>query len=497
MSSEVLQVIQDLERYKRENRLKFYLPYGHPDTLCPSGERWIWGNKYEGWESWSNKPWQLDFHAAGKIYQQRMSICANRVGKTQSASMEVAYHMTGLYPDWWEGKRFDEPVLVWTGSPTNETSRDIVQKALLGGTDRENLGTGSIPKSLLVDKPKSRQAGVSDVVDVFKCRHVSGGVSICTLKTFEQGWRKWQGTAPHIVWLDEEPEDNEVQGRIYSEALTRLLTSKGIMMVTFTPLLGQTQLVRHFQEGGPGIYTVTATWDDAPHLGKKDREELGQSYPDHELQARTRGVPMIGEGAVFTTPEEDIKIEPFEIPWYFARIKGIDFGIDHPWALSDCAWDRDKDIFYVIRVAKKKGSDTAEHSQEINRVDPWVPVSWPHDGVNKERSSGKQLKDFYRDNGVRILSMSARYDNKVGGAQAVEPIVEEVNQRAKSGRFFVFNTCIPFFDEYRNYHRKNGELIKINDDVLKSVFYALMMRRFAKTHHVKPETHSIPQLIRM
>ena len=180
---------------------------------------------------------------------------------SDSGGYEAAIHMTGDYPDWWEGKRFDKPVLLWTGSPTNETSRDIVQKALLGGTSSEELGTGFIPREKIVGKPKMRQAGVSDVVDTFKVRHKSGGVSTCVLKTYEQGWRKWQGTEPDVVWLDEEPEDF----KIYTEALTRLLTSHGIMMVTFTPLLGQTDLVIHFQTSeSEQVWLGTATWEDAP-----------------------------------------------------------------------------------------------------------------------------------------------------------------------------------------------------------------------------------------
>lgn len=474
---EVETLAESLEYARTYNKLSLYLPYGHEKTLDIPG--------------WSKKPWQLNFHNAGFDHQERMNMCANRVGKTHSAGKEVAYHMTGLYPDWWKGKRFNSPVLVWTGSPTNETSRDIVQKELLGGTTTQDLGTGSIPKKYIVGKPKFKQAGISDVIDMFKVRHVSGGISTCVLKTYEQGWRKWQGTAPHVILLDEEPEDNEQQGRIYTEAMTRLLTSHGIMMVTFTPLLGTTNLVEHFQEGGDGIYMDTATWEDAPHLDKTERTRLADSFPEHEREARMRGVPMMGEGRVFTTNEDDIKIDPFEIPSYFARIKGIDFGIDHPCAVSEIAWDRDKDIIYVIRTWKKKGADAAEHADQIRSPNPWVPVSWPHDGTNREKSSGKQLKDIYRDKyGVKLLALSSRYNNDKGGAQPAEPIIMEINERCRTGGFRVFSTCTGFFDEYRNYHRKEGKLTKVRDDILKSVFYAVMMRRFSTTqkitHEIKP-----------
>ena len=473
-------IVSELEYRQKYDKLSLFFPYGNPETLMIEG--------------WSKKPWQFDYHNAGD-HKQRMLCCANRVGKTECASPETAMHMTGIYPDWWEGKRFTKPVLVWTGSPTNETSRDIVQKALLGGVTKEDLGSGWIPKECIHGRPKNKQAGISDVVDLFRVKHISGGISSCVLKTYEQGWRKWQGTEPEVVWMDEEPEDNELQGKIYSEALTRLLTSHGIMMVTFTPLLGVTKLVEHFQNGGDDIYLDTATWDDAPHLDETAKRELSASFQDYEREARTLGVPMMGEGRVFLTPEEELRVEPFEIPSYFARIKGIDFGIDHPAAVVDIAWDRDRDIIYITRAWKKKGSKPEEHAQAINNDTPWVPVAWPHDGTNREKGNGIRLKDNYRPYGVKLLSMSARYKNDIGGAQKVEPIIQDFDDRWRDGGLKVFSTCTSFFDEYRNYHRKGGALSKTRDDVLKACFYAVMMRRFAKARSTPRIANNMPRAL--
>jgi len=446
---------------------------------------------YHPWGDWSGKPWQIEFHNASNEHQELMAMAGNRTGKTASCGAKsLAYHMTGDYPDWWEGKRFDQPVLCWTGSPTNETSRDIVQKELLGGTDKETKGTGAIPRHLIYGNPKTKQAGISGCVDSFKVRHKSGGISECVLKTYEQGWRKWQGTAPHVVWMDEEPEDNEVQGRIYSEALTRLLTSHGIMLVTFTPLLGQTKLVQHFMSGGEGVYLCGATWEDAPHLDKKERTRLAGSYMDHEVEARTKGVPMMGEGAIFKVPERDVVIAPFKIPRHFHLLKGIDFGIDHPAGVADIAWDKDRDIIYITRTWRQKGADIPTHVDAINKVNSWVPVSWPHDGANKERSidGNKPLKDLYKKAGARLLSRTARYANDKGGSQPQWPIIKEVLEREETGGIKVFSTCSEYLEERRNYHTKEGKIVSLRDDVLKSVFYAIMMRRFAQMNMIRRKT---------
>ena len=429
--------------------------------------------------TYSPYPWQKEFHDAGATNPERMLMAANRVGKTQCAAAEVSYHLTGDYPEWWQGRRFAHPTLVWTGSPTNETSRDIVQAELLGGLG-EKLGTGWIPKARLHGQPKTRQAGVKDVIDTFQVKHSSGGFSTCNLKTYEQGWQKWQGTAPHVVWDDEEPDDY----MIYSESQTRILTSKGILLVTFTPLQGVTDLVQHFQEGGPGIYLKGASWDDAPHLSKEDKDRLAGSYRLHERAARTQGIPMLGEGAVFPVPDEQIAVDPFKIPDHWARIKGCDFGIDHPAAGVEIAWDRDQDVIYVIDGYKKANELPPYHAAWFTKSNPQVPVAWPHDGMNREKTGGRILADAYRDHRVNMLSKSARYakvpgEDEKGGAQPVEPIVDEIFERMVTGRFKVFSNLQPWFEEKRGYHRNDGLIVAKRDDLLKATFYAVMMRRYA------------------
>lgn len=425
-------------------------------------------------------PWQREFHEAGAENPERMLMAANRVGKTQGAAAEVSYHLTGDYPNWWTGKTFDKPTLVWTGSPTNETSKDIVQAELVGDLG-ESLGTGWVPRGRIVGKPTTRQAGVKNVIDSFKVRHKSGGLSTCVMKTYEQGWQKWQGTAPHVVWLDEEPDDY----KIFSEAQTRILTSKGIVFVTFTPLSGVTELVDHFMKGGDGIYIRGASWDDAPHLSPEDKRRLAASYRDHERDARTKGIPMMGEGAVFPVSDEQIKVDPFKIPDHWARIKGCDFGIDHPAAGAELAWDRDQDVIYLIDCYRKKDELAPYHAAWFNKSNQFIPVSWPHDGMNREKQGGKTLAQHYRDHGVNMLSKSARYakapgeEKDKGGPQPVEPIVDEMLERMSTGRFKAFAHLSDFFEEKRSYHRKDGKIVDRRDDVLKAVMYALMMKRYA------------------
>jgi len=404
-----------------------------------------------------------------------------------TAGEEVAIHMTGLYPDWWEGRRFTHPVQVWTGCETNELSRDVIQYELLG--EEGAHGTGWIPKESL-KSVKYRQAGVPDVVDVIKVKHVSGGVSVVKLKTYEQGRKKWQGTSKDIVWLDEEPS-----WEVFSEAKTRTLDSKGMIILTFTPLSGSTGVVEFLIDKDSPAFMKNVTWDDCPHLDLDARAELSATYQDWERDTRERGIPMMGSGAVYKIKDEDIKIEPFPIPRHYTQICGIDFGIDHPAAGVWLAWDRDKDIVYVTDCYRKSGQDVLYHSHAIKTRGKWIPCAWPHDGMDRDKGNAKPLYKTFKSHGVKMLRRSARYDEKIGGAQAVEPIVLEIIERMMTGRFKVFSHLSLWFEEKRMYHRKDGKIVDKKDDIMAATRYAMIDLRKSRVNITTVATVQQPRQI--
>lgn len=430
-------------------------------------------------------PFQKELYDAGLEYFIRALVAANRIGKTMGAAYEVACHMTGIYPDWWAGVRFDHPVDVWISSLTNETSRDIVQKELIGKPDiREAWGSGMIPgKHLRIKDIGLRQCGIPHVIGTFAVDGIHG-ISYGGFKVAEQGWEKYQGTEKHFIWQDEEPGDM----KIFTESTTRLATTNGKYLYTYTPLKGQTPLWTHIQgladKGEAKI--VNAGWDDAPHLTEEMKASLIATYPSHEIEARTKGIPMLGQGAVFPIRDEEIMCEPFEIQPHFWRICGIDFGYDHPAAAVWIAHNRDTDIIYVYNCYKKAKELTPYHASAIRRGGDWIPVAWPHDGMKTDKNSGKQLRDGYKDEGVNMLPFSARYEDDKGGSQAVEPIVMEVHQRMRDGRLQVFSNLKPFFDEKNSYHRdeKTMKIVDRNDDIMKAMFYAVMMVRYARPQNL-------------
>jgi phage terminase large subunit-like protein len=184
-------------------------------------------------------PKHVAFFSSGASEHERACIAANRVGKTWGiGGYEVTLHATGEYPDWWQGRRFDHQVDIWAAGDTSETTRDIVQLALFGPPGE--LGTGLIPAVNIVGEP-SKRMGVAGAIDTGRVRHKSGGTSLIGLKSYDQGRKKFQGTAKHVIWLDEEPPED-----VYDECNIRLMTTNGLMLCTFTPLQGLSKVALRF-----------------------------------------------------------------------------------------------------------------------------------------------------------------------------------------------------------------------------------------------------------
>ena len=183
---------------------------------------------------------QIEFHNAGAIHRERLFMAGNQLGKTLAGGMEVAMHLTGRYPEWWEGKRFNKPTRGWAASVTNEVTRDGPQRILIGPPEQqEKWGTGTIPGDCIVDT--NRATGISDALATVVVKHVSGGNSYLGFKAYEQGRKKWQSETLDFLWNDEEPPMD-----IYTEGLTRTNTTMGPVFTTFTPLLGMSEVVLMF-----------------------------------------------------------------------------------------------------------------------------------------------------------------------------------------------------------------------------------------------------------
>lgn len=404
----------------------------------------------------------LDFFRAGVTRRERAFLAANKVGKSEGVGgFETTLHLTGLYPAWWEGRRFTHPITAWAAGDTSKTSRDIIQRILLGPAGEH--GTGMIPADSIVRT--TVKPGISDAIESIFVRHVSGGISELGLKSFDQGRESFQGTNRDLVWLDEEA-DRE----IYVECLLRTMTTNGLLMLTFTPLLGMTDICRDFlerQDDDTGKCCIQATWDDVPHLTAEARAELLASIPPYQREARSKGVPQLGSGAIYPVAEDDIVIPEFPIPDHYPRAYGLDVG----WRKTACIWgarDNESGVIYLYSEHYQGLKEASLHAEAIKGRGEWIPGVIDPSAGNRSQVDGARLIQLYRQCGLNLSPA----DN------AVESGLCTVWQLMSTGKLKVFRGLGNWLREFRLYQRdKDGKIVKQDDHLMDATRYLVMSGR--------------------
>jgi phage terminase large subunit-like protein len=160
----------------------------------------------------------------------------HNTGKSEAIVYAATLFLTGKYPSWWMGRRFDKPVNILVAGENSKLVRDSIQAKFFGASGER--GTGMIPKDLIIDT--TSKAGTADAVDTVHVKHVSG-VSTMGFSSYDSGREAFQATTRDVILLDEEPPM-----AIYTECLIRTMTTKGLVMAALTPLRGITELVRYF-----------------------------------------------------------------------------------------------------------------------------------------------------------------------------------------------------------------------------------------------------------
>lgn len=448
---ELLELLKERQRRKNYNRIKELFPDKGPFRR----------DLYEK---------HTEFFTAGAYHSERLFMAGNRVGKTEAGGAELTYHLTGDYPHWWEGKRFDRNIRALAAGDTNQTTRDIIQKKLCGGKyGTAEWGTGLIPLERL-GKPTIKP-GVADAYDSVPVKHENGEWSTLKLRSYDQGRKIFQGTEEDIIWMDEEcPYD------VYEEALVRTMTTDGIFILTFTPLSGLTDLVLAFlasckeqqlTDTENPRYMVQAGWKHAPHLTEEQQQKLIKSLKlkPHQLKARMEGTPSLGSGAIYPYDADDIKSKPFMLPAHWPRAYALDVG----WNKTACiwgTWDRDNDIVYLYSEHYMGHVTPAEHSAAIKARGEWMIGAIDPASKGRSQKDGDNLFDLYGRQGLKLK----KADN------AVEAGLLAVNERLATGRIKIFSNLTGVWHEIGLYRRDDkGKVVKENDHLMDAIRYLVMM----------------------
>lgn len=384
---------------------------------------------------------QLAFFKAGKDHKLRMFMAGNQSGKTLAGVYECALHVTGRYPHWWEGLRLVGDVDVCIVGNNAEFTRNILQDYILGS--RSDPGTGFIPKARLHGDPISK-AGTAQAVSVIPVLREDGGRGNVFFKDYTQGRNAFMGDRFHFLMLDEEPADD-----IYTEAITRTATTKGSVILTFTPLHGYSKVVERFMVNGMIMegehplekekYVVRASWDDVPHLDPEQKEFLISQYPAHERDARTKGIPSAGEGAVFPVATSEYVVEPFALPSHWPRAYGLDPGIKCTAAVW-AAMDPESGTYYVYSEHYQGEQQVPVHANSIMHGNgivkgegraPWIRGAIDPAASNRTTMDSQTTAMLYKQAGLDLVFLR----------QPRETGLLRINNMLASGQLKIFSSC--------------------------------------------------------
>jgi phage terminase large subunit-like protein len=434
-------------------------------------------------------PTQLAFFADGASGKhQRLIYGGNQSGKTLCCAAEVSWHMSGIYPPWWTGKRFSKPIRAWIIGESSVLIRDGIQKQLCGGRDMD-FGTGTIPLDAFSGVRKTIMvAGGTGAIDTIYVNHIGpdgkiDGVSSATFKSFEMRRERMQSESIDLIWIDERPDEE-----LYNELYARTSATDGHLIVSYTPIgpgaaAGVT--ARFLTEASPdrGVHRITG--DEVKHISEERRAELSANLSDNERETRLEGIPQLGSGPIF--PHDLLstcvkEFNPDDLPSWTKRIVGIDFGFGHPFAAVLIAWDPQFGQIWVIDSFRLKQSSALYHVQRIHEMTRGlrVPISWPHDGHQHDKGSGLGLADQYKNFGANMLhSHAINHGTKENN---VEVALAEIREHMYTGKLTIAKHNGELIEEMRMYHRSEDfKIVKNNEDLVSGFRYAVMMRRKGRT----------------
>lgn len=208
---------------------------------------------------------------------------------------------------------------------------------------------------------------------------------------------------------------------------------------------------------------VTATWEDVPHLSRAEKDELWQSIPPYQRDARAKGIPQLGSGAVYQVPESTITVDDFALPKHWPRAYALDAAQAGPTAAVWGALDREGDVLYIYSVYKREQAEPSIHAAAVRARGQHLPGVGDVAGI--ANADGIQFLSLYRELGLDIDLAD----------KGVESGIQRVWELLSAGRLKVFASCGAWFEEFRLYRRdEKGRIVKSNDHLMDATRYLVV-----------------------
>jgi phage terminase large subunit-like protein len=393
--------------------------------------------------------------------RKKAIVAANRTGKTMTLLLELVFHATGEYPEWWNGTRFDHAPKMWIVSMSFPMLRDTVQMELFGPPSA--FGTGLFPKHCLDQTQVVKKTGISgNVIEKCYVKHISGNCAEIKFFSGDQDRKDFQGAAVDMIGFDEEPKKD-----IHDECMIRLATTNGYALYSFTPLSGHTEVVTSLMTD-PNAQIFSIAMDDCHWLTQEIIERLLHGMSDMDKRARRYGIPASGGGQIFQFEKSEYCCQSFDIPDHWHRLGGIDIGYNHPTGAVALAWDKGTDRVFIYQEYKAKEKSAVEVARNLRH---WgVQFAGSHDAFNKDFKTGGSTADVFEKEGLHLFS----------AGRDPWARIEAVRSLIADGRLWIFeDRCPELVKEMQIYHTvtspTTGKLtiFKKGEDVIDSFTHAV------------------------
>ena len=206
------------------------------------------------------------------------------------------------------------------------------------------------------------------------------------------------------------------------------------------------------------------SWDDSPHLTTAQKETMLAAVPPWQRDSRSKGIPQLGAGAIYTVPETDFTVNPLEIPKHWPRVFALDVG----WNRTACLWgahDRDTGTVHIYDELYRAKTEPSVIAEAMRGRGKWIPGVVDPAARGRSQKDGLALMDVYRDLGLDIEPA----DN------AVEAGIYKVWEMLGAGQIKVSRVCSNLLAEYRLYRRdEKGRIVKSNDHLMDALRYLVM-----------------------
>ena len=392
-------------------------------------------------------------------------IASNRSGKSYSVGYAIACHLTGIYPEWWTDIKYKRGIRLIAAGSSSAQIREAIQDTLFGTPDKTDelaLGTGLIPRDRII---MSSIVTGADRRSIGGCQisHSSGIASQIIIASYEQDRAVLQGGKADVIWLDEQPRNDEIVSELVRSLAQTPSGQEGRLYLSATPLVGWTPMIKRFWNRAEHHGMVRYTWDDVPMelLDKKTRELLIASWLPWEVESRTQGIPMAGEGVVFGLDWRTVITDTVpESQAHFKYISGIDFGRNpDPTALVWMFHDTATDTIWVYDCHTSRNQTPLEYAPHILQRGRDIPLAWPADGRRKGYTETTSAISELTSLGINTLPEPFTNPD---GSRGIDYGLGFLLQRMRTGKLKIHANCKPLIEELQQYHTDVSANGKVN-----------------------------------